>query len=264
MSFESKTVIVTGATSGIGAETARIIKSRGGTVIGMDINEPQTNVDEYIYVDLSDPVSIDNAVSEFSGGADALCNVAGVPPTPGVELVLKINFMGLRYLTEKIVGKLNDGASIINVSSLAGSGWTNNVPTIKEFIALESFDEIGPFAKAHELINEGLTSQAAYPFSKEALNVWTIKNATRWADRAIRMNVVAPGPVVTPILDEFVQNFGEAAAKDLEEGGGAGTPQQIAPAIVFLASEESRWICGQVLGLDNGVHSKILTSVFDL
>jgi len=264
MNVSGKRVILTGASSGIGAATAAALKAGGATVIGLDRNEPTANVDEYIQIDLASASSIDAAVAKISGGADALINCAGVPPTPGQETVLKVNFIGLRYLTESVIDKLNDNASIVNVASLAGAGWPNNVANVKEGLAMQSFDDVAGFIEKHGIIKDGMTSKAAYPFSKECVIVWTIKNATRWMDRGIRMNSVGPGPVATPILDDFVQSLGEKAAKDIEEGGGAGQAEGIVPAILFFTSDDSNWVIGQSLFADGGVHSKILTEALSL
>jgi len=73
--------------------------------------------------DLSVPASIENAVASVPNGIDALCNIAGLPPTNDRALVLKIIFPGLRHLTELMIEKLNDNTSIVNVASLAGIGW---------------------------------------------------------------------------------------------------------------------------------------------
>ena len=81
MSLFNKKIIVTGAASGIGAEPAKTIKEQGATVICVDINEPKVDVDQYVKADLSDPASIEAAVAEIPGGIDALCYIAGLPPT---------------------------------------------------------------------------------------------------------------------------------------------------------------------------------------
>ena len=72
MPLEKKKIVVTGVGSGIGAESAKVIKAQGATVIGVDINEPKGNVDQYIKADLSDPASIEEAVKAIPKGIDAL------------------------------------------------------------------------------------------------------------------------------------------------------------------------------------------------
>jgi NAD(P)-dependent dehydrogenase (short-subunit alcohol dehydrogenase family) len=103
MSLENKKIVVTGAASGIGAETAKVLKAMGSTVIGVDRNEPQGTVDQFIRADFSDPASIETAVDAISGGNDGLCNIAGLPPTKDRALVLKVNFLGLRHFTELMI-----------------------------------------------------------------------------------------------------------------------------------------------------------------
>jgi len=80
MSLRNKRIIVTGAASGIGQQTAKLLKQKRAKIIAFDLNEPKKYVDEFIQIDLSKPEAIKKAVDQFSGGADALCNVAGVPP----------------------------------------------------------------------------------------------------------------------------------------------------------------------------------------
>ena len=66
--MENKRIVVTGAASGIGAETAKTLKARGATVIAVDINEPEGNADQYVSADLSDPASIEAAVKMIPNG----------------------------------------------------------------------------------------------------------------------------------------------------------------------------------------------------
>ena len=264
MSFSGKTVVVTGVASGIGAETARLLKAAGAKVIGMDRNETRENVDQFIQLDLADPASIDAAVAQVESGIDALCNVAGVPPTPGPEVVLKVNFIGLRHLTEAIVDKLNNGASIVNVASLAGVKWVQNIETVRAGLKMASNDDVKGFVEQHNIVADGIHSSAAYPFSKELVIAWSIKNANRWADRGIRVNVISPGPVDTPIIGDFVKSFGAHADDDIENAGGAGTVGGIASAIVFLANDSSAWINGQNIGTDGGLQAKMIAGAIGL
>ena len=94
MMLSGKKIIVTGAASGIGAETAKTIKSQGASVIGLDINEPKDNVDDYFRIDFRDPSSIETVAAVIPGGIDGLCNIAGLPPTKDRVDVIKVNFLG--------------------------------------------------------------------------------------------------------------------------------------------------------------------------
>ena len=264
MDFLSKTVVVTGTASGIGAETARLLKAAGAKVIGLDRNVTTENVDQFIQIDLSDSASIDAAVAQIPQGIDALCNVAGVPPTPGPEMVIKVNFIGLRQLTEALIEKMNDNASIINVSSVAGVMWSQNIANVKLGLALASNDDVKAFIEAHNIVSDGKESNAAYPFSKQMVNAWSVQNASRWADRGIRINVVSPGPVATPIIDDFVKSFGAKADEDIEAAGGAGKAEDIAPTIVYMAHESSSWVSGQNVATDGGLQAQIMRKMLGL
>ena len=223
MRFSGKTIVVTGAASGIGAETARLLKEGGARVIGLDRNEPEANVDQFIRIDLSQSESIDGVLSQLPDAIDGLCNIAGVPPTAGRKLVLSVNLLGLIRLTEGMMNKFSHGASIVNVGSLAGLSWPESVVASKAIIQEGSFDNIETFCEQHNI-----DDARSYFFGKEALTVWTMQNRWTWRDRGIRMNCVSPGPVETPILQDFVATLGEKAEANRKLMDRAGTPQDIA------------------------------------
>jgi NAD(P)-dependent dehydrogenase (short-subunit alcohol dehydrogenase family) len=250
-----KKIVVTGVASGIGAESAKVIKAQGATVIGVDINEPKGNVDQYIKADLSDPASIEAAVKAIPKGIDALCNIAGLPPTRDRVLVLKVNFLGLRHFTELMIEKLNNPASIVNMASLAGVGWPEAGPQIKNLIALRDFNAVERLCEKNGVTEEGGRS---YFFSKETLIVWTMMNRWTWRDRGIRINCVSPGPVETPILPDFLETLGERAEEDMKVMDRPGRPEDIAPVVAFLCSEGSGWIRGVNIPCDGGMSSHIL------
>jgi len=258
MTINGKKILVTGVASGIGAETAKVLKEQGATVIGMDLNEPQANVDQYIKVDFSDPASIEKAVASAPGGIDALCNIAGVPPTKERALVLKVNFMGLRHFTELMIDKLSDGASIVNVASLAGLGWPQAGDQIKALLALRDFSATEAFCESNGVEQEGGRS---YFFTKETLVVWTMMNRWTWRDRGIRMNCISPGPVETPILPDFLETLGERAKEDAKVMDRPGLPEDIAPVISFMCSDDSTWIRGANIPVDGGMYQHVLCNM---
>ena len=259
MSFTNKKIVVTGAASGIGAETAKLLKSQGAQVIAVDLNQPSANADQYIKADLADPLSIGRAIEALPAGIDGLCNIAGVPPTRGRSLVLKVNFLGLRQFTQQLIGKLNDNAAIVNLASMAGHGWTKAVPRVKALLALEDFEAVEDFCREHSI-----DDVYSYLFSKEALIVWTMINRWTWRKQGIRMNCVSPGPVETPILPDFIKMLGERAQEDMTLLGRAGTPQEVAPLVVFLCSDGSRWISGANIPCDGGMNQHVLCKTYGL
>ncbi|HVL56122.1 MAG TPA: coniferyl-alcohol dehydrogenase [Burkholderiaceae bacterium] len=258
--LEGKTIIVTGCASGIGLETARLIKALGGDVIGVDRNMTTEHVDELYRADLSDRQTIRALVKALPAGADGVANVAGLPPTAPAELVLKVNLVGLKYFTEQMIGKLADGASIVNLASLAGFGWPQSIDAIRASQELD-FDDVADFIGTHGVGNEGGRS---YFFTKEALIAWTMANRWTWRDRGIRMNAVSPGPVDTPILKDFIATLGARAEEDMRVMDRPGRPSDIAPVVAFLLSDMSGWIRGTNIPVDGGMSSHLLCNLHGL
>ncbi|MBA0126842.1 coniferyl-alcohol dehydrogenase [Haloechinothrix sp. YIM 98757] len=248
--------IVTGAASGIGHAVAEQLLKGGAEVTSLDRNEPSAGVQRHLTVDLADPDSIDTCVHELGGGWDALINVAGVPGTAPAELVFKVNFLGLRHLTESLFGRFNTGGAIVNVSSTAGFQWSERLGQHRDLITTESFHAGLQWYRDNP--HEG----NAYNFAKEAVTVYTMAMGTGLAAEGLRMNAVLPGPVNTPILPDFETSMG----KDTLDGvkfllGRHAEPDDIAPAAAFLASPESRWINGHPLVVDGGITGAVLTGL---
>lgn len=256
--LSGKTIVVTGAASGIGAATAALIQTMGAKVISVDINAPSTPVGTFYKVDLSEKASIDQLIAALPSGVHGLANIAGLPPTKAAEAVIAVNLVGLKYLTNQLVPKLADGASIVNLASLAGLGWSEAKDAIAASEHLE-FEDVPAFCKTHNI--EGARS---YFFSKEALIVWTMKNRWTWRSRGIRMNAVSPGPVDTPILKDFIETLGERAEEDMRTMDRPGTPADIAPVVAFLLTDESAWIRGTNIPTDGGMFSNVLCQMHDL
>ena len=251
--LNGKTIVVTGAASGIGQETARVLRSLGARVIGIDRHEwDRSNVDAAHQADLSDPDSVDAVADALPSGLDGLCNVAGLPPTAAPEQVLKVNVLGLKRLTLRLIDKLADGASITHVGSLAGFEWEKSLDAIQAFHDV-GFSDVAAFCKAHAI--EGARS---YFFSKEYLTVWTYMNRWTWRERQIRMNIVSPGPVETPIFKDFKATLGARVEEDMRIMDRPATPADIAPVIAFLQSDGSRWLRGANLAADGGMSSHLM------
>lgn len=255
LQLQGKTVVVTGAASGIGEETARLIQSRGGKVIAVDRDEPSVDVAAFHRADLSDADSIDELVGALPEKLNGLANIAGLPPTQPPERLLAVNLVGLKALTFGLVPKLADGGSIVNIASLAGLDWPQHLATIKAAGDLTLAD-IPQFCKEHRI-----GADRSYFFSKEALIVWTLQNRWTWRDRGIRMNAVSPGPVDTPILKDFIETLGARAEEDMRVMDRPGRPTDIAPVVCFLLSDDSYWIRGANLPVDGGMFSHVQAGI---
>ncbi|MFD0917143.1 coniferyl-alcohol dehydrogenase [Pseudahrensia aquimaris] len=258
--LKGKTIVVTGSVSGIGLETAHLCTAMGARVLGVDVTKRFDHVEEFYKADLTDGRTIDALVDALPDGIDGLANSAGLPPTAPAEKVLAVNLFGLKHLTTGLIPKMNDGASIVNVASLAGFGWPEAIDVIKAGEDVH-VDDTASFATQHSITNEGGRS---YFYSKEALIAWTMQNRWRWRDRGIRMNSVSPGPVDTPILGDFLETLGARAEEDAKIMDRPGTPEDIAPIIAFLLSDMTTWIRGTNIPADGGMSSNILCEMHGL
>lgn len=250
--FKGKTIIVTGASSGIGQETAQQLRAAGAQVIGVDRNAPTIDLDGFHQVDLTDEAALDALIEKLKPlKADGLANIAGVPPTAPPETVVAVNLVALKRLTLGLVDSLANDASIVNLASLAGLGWEGEVAKIKASADL-NLDGVADFCKAHDV-----NAENSYFFTKQALVAWTAENRWTWRDRGIRMNAVSPGPVDTPILKDFLETLGERAEEDMRVMDRPGTPQDIAPAVIFLLSSGSVWLRGTNIACDGGMRAYV-------
>lgn len=252
-------VALTGAATGIGAATAAKLKARGHEVVAFDIAEPQ-GVDRWIPVDMSDPASIDSALREADGAFDCLINNAGLPPREGqATKVLQVNFAGLVRITRAMEDRLTPGGAIVNTASKAGAAWRENVTEVKALMALQTMEDIAPFVVEH-----GIGHVRAYNLSKEAVIAWGLASCERLIAKDLRMNSVSPAAVSTGILDDFAAAFGDRMARNVARAGRPGTAQEIADVIVFLASEESRWLKGNDITIDGGMTAIALADQWQL
>ncbi len=258
MDLTGKTVIVTGAASGIGAATLSAVRAAGATVIAVDRHHVE-GADHVHQVDLLDPRQIDALAEQLPAGAHGLCNVAGVAPTASPAEVLTVNFLALRRLTERLAPTLADGASIVNVASMAGNGWRDHLDQVQELLSID-WPDVDAFAARHRL-DEGARS---YFLSKEAVIVWTMQQRWRWRDRGIRMNCVSPGPIETPILGDFLETLGERAQESVRNMDRFGRPDDVAPAIVWLLGDEAAWFRGANLTPDGGMGAHLALKRFGL
>lgn len=240
-------VAITGGAAGIGASLVAKLKADGHWVTSFDIAEPR-EVDQWIAVDLSDPSSVEGALGAVEGKFDALINNAGLPPRDdNAEKVLQVNWFGFKHLLDGMLSKLSDGASIVNTASRAGSQWRDNLDEVKALQMLE-IEALPDF-----ISTRGIDATRAYNLSKEAVIVMTFARTEEMIERGFRMNSVSPAAVSTSILEDFVEAFGQRVHDNIARAGRAGTPDEVANVIAFLASPESHWIKGQDIAIDGGM-----------
>lgn len=252
MNLQGKTIVVTGCCSGIGADFAKLARLTGARVIGVDRSDPSLTLDGFVKADLGDAKAIDEAVAQLPLRIDALANIAGVPGTAPVDAVARVNYLGLRHLTHSLLPRIGEGGSIVNISSILGAEWPARLELHRALGATGSFAEGAQWLRDHPVAQD-----TCYQYFKEALIVWTLTQSQKiFLERGVRMNCVAPGPVFTPILGDFVQMLGqERVQKDAHRMKRPAFSDEVAPVIAFLCSDASRWVSGINLPVDGGLAS---------
>jgi NAD(P)-dependent dehydrogenase (short-subunit alcohol dehydrogenase family) len=236
--------VVTGGNSGIGLATAKLLHSEGAkvTIAGRDQKTldaaakeigPGTLAVRADVAKLDDIDKLYKAVKEKFGKIDVLFANAGIAKFVSIEDSSEqffdeqfgVNVKGLYFTIQKALPLLNEGASIILNSSVAGV--------------------------------KGFAHSSVYSATKAAVRSFARTLTAELIGRGIRINVVSPGPIATPILSRngLPQEALDEIAKSLVAGVPAkrfGEPDEVGKAVVFLASTDSSYISGQELFVDGG------------
>lgn len=248
--YDGRRAVVTGCASGIGEHVVRQLGELGADVIGLDKRRPALALNEFHDLDLADPASVDRAAAAVEGPVDALFNVAGVSSGIGdPPLVVTINFLGLRHLTEALIDKMPVGSSIVSVSSLAASAYRDHLHAVAPLLNTATMAEGIDWCHAHPDALAG----GGYQLSKEAIILYTMRNAAPLGARGIRINCTGPGVTETPILDQLRTAYGQGFLDDIPKPlGRVSEPAEQAAVLLFLNSRAASYITGQVLWVDGG------------
>jgi NAD(P)-dependent dehydrogenase (short-subunit alcohol dehydrogenase family) len=242
--LEGKVCVVTGAASGIGAESARLFGDEGAVVVGVDLRDDGVGT-QSLAVDVADEQQVSdlyNRVRREHGRIDVLFNNAGISPTDDASVLettveawqrvqdvnLKSVFLcckhGIPHLIE------GGGGSVINTAS---------------FVATMG----------------SATSQISYTASKGGVLALSRELGVEFARRRVRVNALCPGPVNTPLLQELFAKDPVAAARRLVHvpAGRFAEVHEIANAALFLASDESSYVNATSFMVDGGISQAYTT-----
>lgn len=240
-------LVVTGVSSGIGAETARALRAAGHALIGLDRNPAPDFVGDFITADLSTPHGVATAVTALPERVSGLVNIAGVPGTAPARTVLAVNVFGLRELTAAVAPRIQFGGVVVNLASNVAEEWRDHLEFVRGIALAADTEDV--LSRAEDLVGD-----ASYQRSKQAVRFLTEHFASEFISNGVRVVSVSPGPVNTPILEDFKKDHGrgrvDSAAQVL---GRFGEPADIADVITFLVSDQARWINGTDIRVDGGL-----------
>ncbi|MEJ5057765.1 MULTISPECIES: SDR family oxidoreductase [unclassified Pseudomonas] len=250
---------ITGSASGIGAAVSAAMRAAGHQVIGIDRSNAE------VIADLSTPQGRDTAIGqvlELSGGVlDGLICCAGAGVTaPNCGLILAVNYFGVSQLLDGLQDALAKGQqpAALVIGSVAA---THSGPEGQSLIeAMIAGDEV----RALELANRLGQPHVAYAASKYAISQHVRSLAVGWGKQGMRVNVVAPGAVETPLHQASLEDarFGQATRDFVAPLGRAGRPDEIAAMVAFLQSPQASFIHGTVVFVDGGMDAMVRTSRF--
>lgn len=246
--YRDRRVVVTGSSSGIGQATARALVDLGAEVHGAALLHDSGDLASFRTVDLSNPRSIEAAVAGIGGHVDALFNCAGASPLIDPLEILKVNFLGTRLFTERVIALMSPGGAIVSVSSDGGFAWRKRRSLLVEFVEAATFDQ--GLAWYRERQDE---AGHPYAFAKQALDVWTMQQSSRLITRGIRINVTSPGAVQTPMLEAIESALPSELIDEVTRpiGRRSSSAEQAGP-LLFLNSDMASYINGVDLPVDGG------------
>jgi NAD(P)-dependent dehydrogenase (short-subunit alcohol dehydrogenase family) len=242
--LEGRVCVITGAASGIGAETARLFGAEGATVVGVDL-QPGSEGALALEVDVTDEQQVHAMYARIRdelGRIDVLFNNAGINPTDDASVletsieawqrVQDVNVRSVFLCCKHGIPHLLEGGggSVINTAS---------------FVAVMG----------------AAVSQISYTASKGAVLSLSRELGVEFARRGVRVNALCPGPVNTPLLAELFANDPERAARRLVHVpmGRFAEPAEIARAALFLASDDSSYVTASTFLVDGGLSAAYLT-----
>lgn len=261
-SYRGKRVVVTGAATGVGAALLDVLSEIGGPeVTVVDIKAPDGPHARFVEADLSEQDGVDAAIAAIDGEVDVLFNNAGVAATQPPRVVLSVNYLALRRLSEALLERIRPGGAVVNTASIAGGRWVEHAAQINELI------DIGDWDKSLAWIDSNLEAVGgdSYSFSKEVVRVWGMRHSRATMARGVRTNSVCPAPIDTPLLVDFKATMGDKLLDwTAQQATGAYmTPREAAMPLAFLGSEAASYVNGHDLVADGGFNAALTTGQID-
>lgn len=264
-SYRGRRVVITGAARGVGAALLDVLADlEVGHVTVLDRDAPVGPHDASLTTDLSVEDDVRDALRAIEGPVDVLFNNAGVADTQPAATVLAVNYLALRQLSEGILEQMTDDAAIVNTASLAGNLWRKRREKIDALLDLGLEEGWGP--SLHWFERELPTlEQGPYNFTKELVEVYTMRSSRITMRRGVRTNSVCPGPIDTPLLPDFRRTTSDTIVdwNIREMNGRAVAPLEVATTLAYLGSPAASYVNGVNLDIDGGFTAALATGQVD-
>lgn len=249
------TYAITGSASGMGRETAQRLRGEGHTVIGVDLKDADVVADLSTHEGRGRAAA---AVLEAAGGRlDGAVLAAGLGPSPGRDrprLIAQVNYLGVVELLEawRPAFAAAERSKVVVVASNSAT----TVPAVprRTITALLAHDA-DKAVRSVRLLGPAAPTMM-YAASKIAVSRWVRRHAVlkEWAGAGVRLNALAPGAVMTPLLQEQLSDRRQAKAVRSfpVPVGGFGEARHMAAWMCFMLSDAADFLCGSVVFVDGG------------
>lgn len=253
----SRTYIITGSGSGIGASTAALLRERGETVIGVDLRGAEVEAD--LSTSEGRAAAADRALELANGRVDAVIACAGIAAP--IPLTVKVNYFGVTDFLERLAPALakSPAPRAVVVSSMA-SLQPNSAELVEAMLA---GDEDAAVKIGAALAQAGPEAgYLNYSSSKRALSRWVRRESITptWAGANIPLNAIAPGTVLSPMTAEMLAT---AEGRQMVDDhvpmplNYHSEPIVLARLLAWLASEENTHVTGQTIYADGGADASL-------
>jgi NAD(P)-dependent dehydrogenase (short-subunit alcohol dehydrogenase family) len=252
-SYKGKRVVVAGGGgTGMGASVARLVGELEGEVHVLDLRDPTVHTASFSATDLGDTASIGEAVGRIGAPVHALFNCQGIsgtaPGTTSVD-VMRVNFLGVRHLTELVLPLMPAGGAVASISSAGGLAWPQRLPEALDLLDTDGFDAGLAWAEERSRGFLGEVFPTSYAFSKEAVIVYTMLRCITSISNGVRMNCTSPGATGTGMSSDFPA---DRVAVMEQPSGRKATPDEQALPLVYLASDAAGYVNGANIVVDGG------------
>ena len=173
--------------------------------------------------------------------------------------MFRVNVLAPLRVTEALLPQIPDGGTVVVTASIAGLNWRQRLEPILELLALDGWDARFGWFDGREL---GVDT---YSFTKEVMQVWTMRASKHLMTQGVRINSVCPAPIDTPLLDDFRKTLSDAAIDFTinHAGGRLVSPREVAAVLAWLASPASSFVSGQNVNIDAGFEASMITGQLD-